>query len=204
VATEHIYNPRIDDYELPQPILRWEDSYGVDFQTAKVPLQDGVLVFGESDGPCEIRIEGQIHKDTTAEVLEEMESLKSYLRPANSKFDLYRYYDAANDNYIYYPDCRLQRRGLVFPRTNKTMNVQPYTISAFCPSGDVVLREGVSAPTYGYRHFYGELYIHFADSDGTSSFVIRDVGGTALFRVDSLGNVKIKGFVSPGGTPTWP
>ena len=132
-----LYKPTIKiasvEYFLPQPIRQWSVRAQTRIRSTEIPLRAGSVVGSAVRGSMLIDIQGLISKSSHDSVLEEFMDLQDLLLSTVQPFDLYRYYDTINENYIWYDECVCQN--LSFDFTHQTVLHLPYSFSVLVPNG---------------------------------------------------------------------
>ena len=134
----HTYRPRVvmgsTSFDLPLPIMQTSERFTQRVTRIEVPKQNGVLLSGMARGALDLSFQGIISKNTLSGLLETKDALHELLiNSGGIPFTLYRYYDAARQNYRWYEDCVCSN--LQFEWVNRQVYTMSYNFQVVVPSG---------------------------------------------------------------------
>ena len=168
-----VYDPRIHvgatQFQLPQPVLQWDEKFTLDFKRTKVPLRDGVTLTGITRGALIVTLSGLISKNTRSGVLHAKQRMQDLLiNNGGTTFTFYKYYDTVRDNYRYYSGCIC--KDLSFSPVHNQVFTMAYSFSVVVPGGIeseliTTTGEGPSADASGNLSGYANSSGFLGDDD---------------------------------------
>jgi len=220
----HSYRPLVrigaTDFDLPLPILRWSERLTNKFKSITVPLQDGVAMSNVQRGAAVINISGTINTNTRSGLIQKRLRMQElFLDSAGQTFTLYRFYDAARSNYVWYEDCVCQDIGFDF--SNNRLFTADYTMTVVAPHGTMrhllttvgeapgptgnisgVYRDGAyqgdnysdsiadSLLPENRLYLFGPLLLKLTTADSNSAFLIRNSAGQYVLKITGDGTIQ--------------
>ncbi len=220
----HTYKPRISIggvvYLPPTPLMESGESFTKQFKITKVPLQDGVIISGQTVGALTVTFNGIIAENSVEAILHEKRLLQLYLIETAQSFTFWRYYDLVRQNFRWYANCVCNNLTFSSNSRDPKSGKLAYSFTLLVPDGklhetvvttgetpDINRARGGSLLGPGDKHgvdpgnetapgtkkyLYGPIIVKL-ETDGL--FIIENAAGDIVATIDDNGNVQSIGFI---------